>query len=521
MVETVIYNPTIIFVKTSILLQYITVFVAHRRNFFHYACHILIWVNVLFYTIMTFSYMFECKPRRKLWIPHTPGHCRNEHARGLFSGGINVASDFLILILPLPVLLRLQMPSGKKLRLLLVFGVGLAACVASIVRLVYTVQINPDVDSSEYQLQINKEGLCAMAEIAIGIIVGCMPHVHKSFRHFSAQMASFSAFNVFFGSTGSFSWRRLLSRPSTSEASTPQKRFGSDDSGSVPPQIRTLNMTRASFTLDEKEFPQTPSPVHNHKTIPRNSLRSSDMKEISQTIEIEDVMPATETLSTASATAAPPYATGETPWEHPHALVLQPSSSSQTQPAPLTKRILTLDILSAIIGRELSNLAHQTSLTLRDAKLITVHFALPSGFPSRESALVSDFRRLELDFIAGGPQPEWMIHPHSFYVENHPPQRWDVWSEPVFDDLQPQGLEGKEEVSWGEVQQRMNLNQADRLLKQAGYRGTFEWVDLANPEGEALRWCFQKVMVEPGVRRAVVVEVMTRVVRRLGREICR
>ncbi|KAL8706502.1 MAG: hypothetical protein Q9201_000434 [Fulgogasparrea decipioides] len=299
MVETVIYNPTIIFVKISILLQYITLFVAHRRNLFHYACHVLIWVNVLFYTIMTFSYVFECKPRRKLWIPHTPGHCRNEHARGLFSGSINVVSDFLILILPLPILLRLQMPSGKKLRLLLVFGVGLAACVASIVRLVYTVQINPDIDSKEYQLQINKEGLCAMAEIAIGIIVGCMPHVHKSFLHFSAEIASFSAFKLFSSSTGSLSWRRLFSRPSTSEAGIPQKRFGSDDSGSAPPQIRTLNMTRASFTLDEKELPQPPLPIYNHKTIPRKPLHSSDIEErqVPEKIDIENGMAATETAS--------------------------------------------------------------------------------------------------------------------------------------------------------------------------------------------------------------------------------
>lgn len=59
MIETVIYGPTITFIKTSILLQYITVFVTHRRDFFHYTCHVLIWANVLFYTISTFTYLFE------------------------------------------------------------------------------------------------------------------------------------------------------------------------------------------------------------------------------------------------------------------------------------------------------------------------------------------------------------------------------------------------------------------------------------------------------------------------------
>lgn len=59
MIETIIYDPTIVLVKTSILLQYVTVFVAHRRNLFHYLIHILIWVNVIFYIGITFMFIFQ------------------------------------------------------------------------------------------------------------------------------------------------------------------------------------------------------------------------------------------------------------------------------------------------------------------------------------------------------------------------------------------------------------------------------------------------------------------------------
>ena len=59
MIETIVYDPTIVLVKTSILLQYVTVFVAHRRNSFHYLIHILIWVNVIFYICITFTYIFQ------------------------------------------------------------------------------------------------------------------------------------------------------------------------------------------------------------------------------------------------------------------------------------------------------------------------------------------------------------------------------------------------------------------------------------------------------------------------------
>lgn len=100
-------------------------------------------------------------PRQKLWIPDTPGHCNSEKSRGVFSGAINVVSDFLILMLPFPILLRLQMPSIEKARYLFVFGIGLFACIASVVRLVYSLQLDPGADSAVYQLKIDKQGLWA------------------------------------------------------------------------------------------------------------------------------------------------------------------------------------------------------------------------------------------------------------------------------------------------------------------------------------------------------------------------
>ena len=51
--------PIIIFVKTSILLQYVTIFVVHRRSLFHFNIHLLIWVNTIFYIAVTFLYLFE------------------------------------------------------------------------------------------------------------------------------------------------------------------------------------------------------------------------------------------------------------------------------------------------------------------------------------------------------------------------------------------------------------------------------------------------------------------------------
>ena len=59
MIVRLVYTPIIIFVKTSILLQYVTLFVVHRGSVFHLSIHILIWVNTVFYIVITFLYLFE------------------------------------------------------------------------------------------------------------------------------------------------------------------------------------------------------------------------------------------------------------------------------------------------------------------------------------------------------------------------------------------------------------------------------------------------------------------------------
>ena len=74
MVETVVYDPTIVFIKISILLQYVSIFVAHRRNRFHYGCHVLIWVIVIFYVIITFRYIFQVSNPYHVYFEPL-GHC--------------------------------------------------------------------------------------------------------------------------------------------------------------------------------------------------------------------------------------------------------------------------------------------------------------------------------------------------------------------------------------------------------------------------------------------------------------
>ena len=58
-IEATVYDPIMVTVKISILLQYITLFVAHRGTAFYYAVHCVMWTNIVYYTILLLLDIFE------------------------------------------------------------------------------------------------------------------------------------------------------------------------------------------------------------------------------------------------------------------------------------------------------------------------------------------------------------------------------------------------------------------------------------------------------------------------------
>ncbi|KAM0794235.1 hypothetical protein BDR22DRAFT_895349 [Usnea florida] len=185
----IIYLPGVFFIKLSILLQYLRIFVPNRKGnlALFVAVQICIWSIFSYSVIYLFLNIFMCDPREKLWDPLiSTGHCYNTSASWESSGILNVVSDFAILLLPMPCLWRLQIPMRNKILIMGVFATGLLACVTSIVRTYYTYQISRSSDET-YKLQLM--GLWGWAELTIGIIVGCLPVMPKLFHDISARIA--------------------------------------------------------------------------------------------------------------------------------------------------------------------------------------------------------------------------------------------------------------------------------------------------------------------------------------------
>jgi hypothetical protein len=134
----IVYYLSLGLTKTSILLQYQRVFTTKR---FQIVCWTLMGF-VIVYTIWTvFSSIFACVPVRAFWTRESAS-CINQFAMWLSvslypsrhdantdrlcstNAGINILTDFALIILPSPVIRSLNLGHRQKIALISIFGLG-------------------------------------------------------------------------------------------------------------------------------------------------------------------------------------------------------------------------------------------------------------------------------------------------------------------------------------------------------------------------------------------------------------
>jgi hypothetical protein len=77
---------------------------------------------------MTLSGFFFCNPVRDFWSVSSKvraDHCLPSGGVWFTNAGIQIATDLVILILPMPLIWRLQMPRRQKYGVFTVFGLGI------------------------------------------------------------------------------------------------------------------------------------------------------------------------------------------------------------------------------------------------------------------------------------------------------------------------------------------------------------------------------------------------------------
>ncbi|KAK7450920.1 integral membrane protein [Colletotrichum acutatum] len=98
-------------------------------------------INIFLIFLTTRSLMFllliifQCTPIQSIWNRSVPSQCLNLSAISYGGAACSILEDIVLIVLPVPELMRLQLDKKKKAALLGMFALGSFACVASMVRL--------------------------------------------------------------------------------------------------------------------------------------------------------------------------------------------------------------------------------------------------------------------------------------------------------------------------------------------------------------------------------------------------
>ena len=118
------YQPTIFFTKLSLFMLYMRIFSFDRKM--RYMIYFGIAANLVFTIIITAMQAAYTIPwRGETWLD--PRHLtRVEHSTVLAVpvGIFGVISDIYILILPIPTILKLNLPLQKKMGVIAIFMIG-------------------------------------------------------------------------------------------------------------------------------------------------------------------------------------------------------------------------------------------------------------------------------------------------------------------------------------------------------------------------------------------------------------
>ncbi|KAI1091696.1 hypothetical protein F5B19DRAFT_251599 [Rostrohypoxylon terebratum] len=173
----IIYSVAIVTIKWSILTFYQRIF---PNKWFQWALlGIAVFMGAWMFTTV-FAISFQCIPIEYNWDTSIPGgHCINIGQLALVTSILNVLTDVAILILPLPLVWKLNVSQHRRWGLVLLFGLGGGACIVGITRAGYIGNLNATTDPTWDNIPA---AYLSAIEILAGFLVACIPSYPVLFR---------------------------------------------------------------------------------------------------------------------------------------------------------------------------------------------------------------------------------------------------------------------------------------------------------------------------------------------------
>ncbi|KAH8689475.1 hypothetical protein BGW36DRAFT_412263 [Talaromyces proteolyticus] len=120
------------FVKMSVVSFYLRVF---PQKIFRHICYVVMGIVAAATLSIAFAQAFACRPISDAWKGAPTGYCVNREALQIAGSVINLATDLIVLMLPLKYLYAMALDKARRYGIIALFSLGSITCIASAYRL--------------------------------------------------------------------------------------------------------------------------------------------------------------------------------------------------------------------------------------------------------------------------------------------------------------------------------------------------------------------------------------------------
>jgi hypothetical protein len=107
--------------KMSILMLYLRIF---PQRWFRITCYALLIILTSYMVAAFFASIFQCTPVTRAWDRSIPGSCIDITTNWYANAGFSIATDFIILALPMYPIYKSKTPLKRKIALMIVLALG-------------------------------------------------------------------------------------------------------------------------------------------------------------------------------------------------------------------------------------------------------------------------------------------------------------------------------------------------------------------------------------------------------------
>ncbi|KAJ5439716.1 uncharacterized protein N7458_010714 [Penicillium daleae] len=167
-VSQAFYKLTMNTTKMSILMLYLRIF---PQRWFRITCYALLIILTSYMVAAFFASIFQCTPVTRAWDRSIPGSCIDITTNWYANAGFSIATDFIILALPMYPIYKSKTPLKRKIALMIVFALGTFVAVTSILRM-QTLNFSSTSPDTTYDIA---SSVWTITEENIAIICACLP----------------------------------------------------------------------------------------------------------------------------------------------------------------------------------------------------------------------------------------------------------------------------------------------------------------------------------------------------------